>query len=183
MKIMFLLSAVLTMLMGCSNLDSDNNVDTDVKDNIKTQVETRQDLSSIIKELPTDWVKLTDKDGKLVIYNSCDAGNLLMSVTKKGNKFNLLLHGTQEDDEYEIIDSRQSKDTILLETKGWAGNNKQTFKMLWINKQNGTCRWITTYPGDYTSNEIFVSKDKAIKYETIVQPCVECWGDECHEAQ
>jgi hypothetical protein len=55
-----------------------------------------------LNSFPQDWVRLTDKNGKLVVYNSCDAGNLLVTISKKGESFEVLLHGQQEDYDFDI---------------------------------------------------------------------------------
>lgn len=183
MKTKIFLYTVLIMIVSCSSENTGQVADRNVIDSVKNPADVHQNMSFDVEKLPVDWVKLTNVDGKWVIYNSCDAGNLLMSISKNKSKFNLLLHGTQEDDEYEVLDGRQFKDTIFLETKGLSGNNKQIFKLLWINQQKGLARWITTHSSGYTSNEMFTVKDKMGNYETIVQSCVECWGDECDEAK
>lgn len=133
--------------------------------------------------LPNDWVKLTEKDGNLIVYNSCDAGNTLLTISKNKNRFELLLHGQQEDYKFIILESTQQRDTIYLEAKWKESDDQQTFKFFWINKERGLGNFTTTYSNGYTSNDLFVTKDKEKNFEKINQPCRECWGNECDELE
>lgn len=137
------------------------------------------DLNSFTKE----WVRLTDKDGKLVIYNSCDSGNLLLTISKNSDQFELLLHGQQEDSDFEILETTQLNDTIFLKAKWKDSNEKQDFKFFWTNKEKGLGRFITTYSNGFTSENLFVTRDKQKNFEKFDQPCKECWGDECDEME
>ena len=42
-----------------------------------------------LNSFPKEWVRLTDKDGKLIVYNSCDAGNLLLTISNNRDHFEL----------------------------------------------------------------------------------------------
>ncbi len=143
--------------------------------------EDTRTVSFDLKNLPSDWVQLTKKNGKFVVYNSCDSGNLLMTISKNENKFKLLLHGEQEDSEFEILKSFKLGDTIFLNTKSIDSGEAQKFSIFWLEKQKNTARWITKYPTGYISDNIFVSKEKQTNFERIDQPCKECWGEECDD--
>lgn len=131
-----------------------------------------------ITVFPKEWVRLTENNGKLIIYNSCDGGNLLLTIKKKGENFGLLLHGQQEDYDYEILESTQLGDTIFIKAKWTDSETKQDFKFFWTNKENGIGRWITTH-----FDEILVLADRQNDFEKVEQPCRECWGDECDEIE
>jgi hypothetical protein len=133
--------------------------------------------------LQNEWVRLTEKDGKLVVYNSCDAGNLLLTITKTKDYFDLLLHGQQEDYDFEILETSQINDTIFLNVKWKESDEKQDFKFFWTDKEKGLARFITTYSNGFTSDNLFVTKDKQTNFEKVDQPCKECWGDECDETE
>lgn len=133
--------------------------------------------------LPKDWVRLTEKDGHYIIYNSCDAGNLLIKISKKEKQFSLLLYGQQEDSEYEILESSERNDTLLLKAKLKEADEKQEFKFYWTDKAKGLGRFVTTFSSGFTSNNLFVSSDQQKKFKTVDQPCRECWGDECDEME
>ena len=134
-----------------------------------------------LNSFPNDWVRLTDKDGKLVVYNSCDAGNLLLTISKLNNHFELLLHGQQEDYDFKILEATQLNDIIYLKAKRKDSDEQQEFKFFWADKEKGLGRFITTYSNGFTSDNLFVTKDKQITFEKFDQPCRECWGDACDE--
>ena len=134
-----------------------------------------------LNTLSTDWVRLTERKGKLVVYNSCDLGNLIMSLSKSKDNFELLFHGGQEDEKFEIIDSYEHLDTIFITTNLKDSGRRQEFKLVWVDKLKGLSRWITTYSNGFTSNNFFVVKEKQTGFETEDQPCIECWGEECDE--
>lgn len=137
---------------------------------------------SDLDSLPKEWIKLTEYKNELVIYESCDMGNLLLSIINKGNNYKLLLLGTQEDSEFDILDVNQKEDTILIYTKSIDTKDNQVFKFLWVNKEKGIGRFITTYSETgFKSDLSFVSKEKRKKFKRIEQPCEECWGEECNE--
>lgn len=134
--------------------------------------------------LPKDWVRLTSTDSGLVVFNSCDGGNLLVSVLKNNNSYKLLLHGTQEDDEFDILESRiGANDTVFLKAKWVNLDEKQDFKFVWRDKEKKHAQWITTFSSGFTMDFIFVASDQQTNYPKIDQPCKECWGEECDELQ
>lgn len=136
-----------------------------------------------LNAFPKHWVRLTKKDGKLLVYNTCDAGNLLLTISKKNGRFGLLLHGQQEDADFEIVDATQADDTIFLQTKWKGANQAQSFKFFWTDRKNGLGRFVTTYPTGLVSDELFVIRNKQINFEKVDQPCRECWGEECDEIE
>ena len=136
-----------------------------------------------LKKLPKHWVKLTKMGGELVVFNSCDNGNLLLTISKKTDKYKLLLHGQQEDSEFEIIESFRQNDTIIIKAKLEDSEEKQIFKFSWLDKNKGIGHWITTYSNDFTLDYIFVEENNQISFKKVEQPCRECWGEECDEAE
>lgn len=136
-----------------------------------------------INTLPKNWVKLTEKNKKFIVFNSCDSGNLLLNISKKGNNFEILLHGQQEDSSFKILETKQLKDTVFITTISIDSNKKQSFKFFWTKKQQGVGRWITKFPNGFISDFTFVTNEKQNNFETIDQPCRECWGDECDELE
>lgn len=132
-----------------------------------------------LNTIPKEWVRLTEKSEKFIVFNSCDAGNLHLTISKKGEKFGLLLHCQQEDSDYEIVESNQVKDTVFINAKWVDSNKRQDFKFFWINKEKGLGRWVTQYPGGTLSDNTFVVAGRQNDFEKVDQPCRECWGDEC----
>lgn len=132
-----------------------------------------------LNTIPKEWVRLTDKNGKFIVYNSCDSGNLHLTISKKGEKFGLLLHGQQEDYDYEILESIEVLDTVFIFAKWVDSDKKQDFKFFWINKEKGLGRWVTQYSGGTLSDNTFIVAERQNDFEKVDQPCRECWGDEC----
>lgn len=131
--------------------------------------------------LPNHWIRLTEKDGNWVMFNSCYAGNQLITISKTKGRFEFLLHGEQEDSHLEILETTQRSDTVFIRTKLKNSDEEQVFKFYWTNIEMGLGRFITRYSNGFTSNELFVHRDKQTNFEKIDQPCRECWGDECDE--
>lgn len=136
---------------------------------VKNGPNTNFDLSMI----PSDWILLTETDSTRIIFNSCDAGNLLLTITD-GKK--LLMHGTQEDYEFVIDKAVLGKqDTVLISAHWKLSNEKELFKFSWIDKKQELGNWILL---NDNSQEIFVSKDRSSDYPVYNQPCKECWPEE-----
>lgn len=132
-----------------------------------------------IATLPADWVQLTKTDSGLIVYNSCDMGNLLLTITNKQNKPGILLHGTQEDSEFDILEAYQStKDTVIIKAQWYGSSKMQDFKFLWTDKAKQLGRWITTYENDFTSDNVFITAAKQNDFRKVDQPCRECHGDD-----
>ena len=110
---------------------------------ILTSCKETRTASFDLNTLATDWVRLTEREGKLIVYNSCDLGNLIMSLSRSKDNFELLLHGEQEDEKFEIIDSYEHLDTILITSKQKDSGTKQEFKLVWVDKLRGLGRWVT----------------------------------------
>lgn len=178
MKIKFLLliSTVLFWCIACYNTPKEETI-----------VEQKDDKLIVQKEfdiltLPKEWIRLTQTDSGFVVFNSCDAGNLLITIVKGKHSSSLLLHGSQEDYEFEILKSYLgTNDTVLIKAKWINSNELQDFKFVWINKEKKQGQWITQYSSGFTSNFLFVSTDQQTQYPKVDQPCIECWGEECDE--
>jgi len=130
------------------------------------------------QELETEWVRLTKTDSTYIVYNSCDAGN--MHITLKGE--NIILHGEQEDSEFTILEFLEvNKIITLVKTISKSSNEAQSFVFIWIDKEKGLGSWGTEFSNGHSWTYSFVLKDKASDYITVDQPCVECWGEECDD--
>lgn len=133
--------------------------------------------------IPKNWIQLTEINKKLAIYNSCDAGNLLITISSNSKNQSLLLHGQQENYDFSILNSYGLKDTVFIEAKWKDSNERQNFKFIWTDKENELANWITTFPSGSTSDNIFVTSGKKNNFTTINQPCKECWGEDCEEIE
>ncbi len=134
-----------------------------------------------MESLPNDWIRLSEQGGELVIYNSCDAGNLLLTIQKEKTQHHILLHGQQEDQSFSIVEFYEYKDTVFFNTELSKQETAQVFKFVWLDKQHGIANWSTTFADGLQSDFTFVSKEYQNQFEQIDQPCRECWGDECDE--
>ena len=135
-----------------------------------------------LNSLPTDWVELTKTDSGFIVFNSCDMGNSLLTITNKPNNRGLLLHGTQEDYDFDILEAYQTiNDTVIIKARWKESKKLQDWKFIWTNKAKQLGRWITTYSEgkDFISDNAFVTAANQKNFPKVDQPCRECWGDEC----
>lgn len=138
-------------------------------------VERKINLST----LPSDWVRLTETDSGLVIYNICEAGNRLLTITQEKDKFGILLHGLQEDYSYEVLEVLQGNDIIEIKAKWKNSEQLQNFKFSWFDSKNGIGIWETTFFSGRTDKYKFSTFERQFYFPIVDQPCSECWGDEC----
>jgi hypothetical protein len=138
-------------------------------------VEKSFDLST----LPSDWVKLTETDSGLVIYNTCGAGNRLLTILQENDKYGILLHGLQEDYSYEVLEAHQFNEIIEIKAKWKDSEQLQNFKFSWLDRENGIGVWETTYFSGRFDKFKFSTFERQFYYPIVDQPCSECWGDEC----
>jgi hypothetical protein len=131
--------------------------------------------------LQNKWVRLTEKNGKLVVYHSCDAGNLLLTIAKDKSHSSLLLRGQQEDYDFDIIETFHRNDTIFISTQSKKFEYKQDFTFYWTDKQKSLGRFTATLSNGFALDDLFVTINNQTNYEKVAQPCRECWGDECDE--
>lgn len=129
-----------------------------------------------LSQLPRNWVHLTETDSGLVVYNSCDAGNLLISFN---NKSEILFHGQQEDYEFEILKTLLTENDSVDIVTNWKGTtNKQVFKFHWIDKEKGLIRLASSSPSKVGDNFVFVNQEQQSEFPSYDQPCIECWPEE-----
>lgn len=129
-----------------------------------------------LAQIPQNWTHLTQTDSGLVIYNSCDAGNLLISLKDNSE---ILFHGQQEDYEFEIIEALKTKnDTIRIKTNWKGTSDVQTFNMKWVDKQKGLIQMVSADPNSIAIDFVFVDKQLEKAFPTFDQPCKECWPEE-----
>lgn len=146
------------------------------------EADKREELSSFnIEDIPSDWIRLTKTDSSSIIYNTCDGGNTLISIKKNIKGHNLLMHGSQEDYEFEIKNTLLDKNGNLLITATWVDSEeKQNIKFTWIDINSGLGKWETTFQPNYHHINEFVSKEFKDNFSEVEQPCIECWGEkEC----
>ncbi|MGQ2981959.1 hypothetical protein [Flavobacterium sp.] len=137
---------------------------------LNTTAQITADLNSI----PADWTKLTEMEDGLVVYNTCDGGNLRLKLYKEKNKWYLLSYGQQEDYLFEVKKASGTK-TIVLDGVWDGSDEKQQFSFSWTDRSKGLGRWEAKgWDWDHT----FVSLWDEVNHLHIVQPCKECWEEE-----
>lgn len=137
-----------------------------------------------ILSLPADWVKLTKTDSGMIIFNSCEGGNTIISLSKVKDTIGLLMHGTQEDYDFVVLRSVLMKnDTILVNLKWRGWDENQDIKFVWVDKAKQVAKWMTTYKEGSYVEYTCVTSDRQKDFKTVNQPCRECWGDECDERE
>jgi len=135
-----------------------------------------------LNDFPKEWINLTNSSKGYIIYNDCEMGNLKISINNLNGKYQLLLHGTQEDDDFDILEVQQSNDTIKLNALRKGFNQTQIFSFIWIDKQKNIGKWVTTYSENENVVNYIVTESRFQKnYESVEQPCVECWNQTCQD--
>jgi len=132
-----------------------------------------------LSTLPSDWVKLTETDSGLVIYNICGAGNRLLTILQEDDKFGILLHGLQEDYSYEVLEAHQVNEIVEIKAKWKDSEQLQNFKFSWFDRENGIGVWETTYFSGRIDKYKFSTFERQFYFPIVDQPCSDCWGDEC----
>ena len=133
---------------------------------------SRSESNFNLESIPSDWVNLTETDSGLIIFNSCNAGNLLIKV--KGDS-EIIMYGVQEDYEFAIDKVRNSSDTAILDVHWKGTTDKERFKFHWDNKSKQVGKWQLL---NSTVFGYFVSNEKSKEHIVYDQPCIECWPEE-----
>jgi len=122
------------------------------------------------------WVKLSKINNELIIYNSCDQGNLIIDVNENQH---ITLLGVQEEEIFDILKIEKNEILTSYYTKSQITKSVQVFNFRWIDKRKGTCEWSTTFSNGYYLNETFVNQKQKTNFKEYHQPCSDCWGKEC----
>lgn len=176
MKYLFI--TIVMLAFSCQNKSEQAEKPQTINSEVSVSAQ-KNDTTASVTALPSDWICLTDKDGELIIFNSCDGGNMLLTISEK----KLLLHGQQEDTEFIIKSIDESSNSTIIKTTGLTGEGSQDFIFKWIDKDKGLGKWSTTYdnPEKWHWEYTFVSAPHQKDFKLVNQPCKECWGDECDE--
>jgi len=119
--------------------------------------------------LPPDWIYLTKTDSGNVIFNSCDGGNSLVTITRVQDSLGLFFHGEQEDLAFKVLSSSIGNgDTVVIQTSGPGASPPQIFTFLWTDIEKGLGLW---------NQRTYVASNHKADYKDIYQPCSECWED------
>lgn len=175
-------SLLLFILMAChSSSTNEKEVTADL-----TQAKHSPTDTLSIKDIPQDWIELSEEQDKLVIIEPCDGTTAKLTLLNdKENTYQLLtVYGQMAD--YFIIKKVQSPSSDKIIFTGryeLAQDNTDTRIELQYDKAKQISRW-TTYNGDTYNTRIFTTEERAAKYTRKAQPCTECWSEEeCAEIQ
>lgn len=93
-----------------------------------------------LTEWPLNWTRLTKTDSTAIIFESCDGGNMLITVNPIDSL--ILFHGQQEDITYQYLESRISTDSTIHFIFGEDRiKDSFSFSWIWINKDEGVGIW------------------------------------------
>lgn len=157
MKKLIFVFVALTILFSCSE-------------------EPKQSIQ--VESLFSDWVELTENNGKQVIYSTCDGGNTTITIRKLEDSFMILLHGTQEDNMLIIREAyKKTSDTIYFTTVYKGTDQECTQKLVLTDSTKQIASWHFKYL-DMEFTKICVNSKNQNAFEFIKQPCRECFEDE-----
>src|SRR5688572_19167505 len=71
------------------------------------------EVERALLENPSSWIKLTEKDGKQVIYQPCDANNTEIRIAKD----TLYINWGQEEEFFSIVSFEEAGDKTLVKVK------------------------------------------------------------------
>lgn len=132
-------------------------------------------VSQEVANIPANWTRLTASKSEYTVYNTCDGGNLKISVYKDDKGWHLLCHGQQEDYLYRITRTVNERNQILFDCVSEDGSSKQQFRFQWTDKHKGLAQWEGL---GWNWKQTFVSLSHEIDFRHEVQPCQECWDAE-----
>ena len=125
-----------------------------------------------ITGMASKWSKLTEKDGKKVIFEPCDASNTAVKVDQEQKMITYM--GGQEAIEYPYSEAEQKDDGSVI----FKLNEGETISVSSPNAS--TSEWDLLFEGKI----VMTHSDNPEKYEVFEQPCLECWGpEECDEME
>jgi hypothetical protein len=129
-------------------------------------------------DFPSSWTMLTQREGKLVVFNPCDANNPVIEIRQD----TLYINFGQEEGFYNITSIlKNDHDKVILVAKPDFGDNPDKFKVEFLDKERKQARWFI-WSNDSTA-ETFTDTRFVNEYANIKQPCRECWGEDvCAEA-
>jgi len=117
--------------------------------------------------LPSEWRELSEINGKFV---ACDDPFEVLKI--EGNRLfrHYFARGEQSDSEYEILESYQTGDTVVISIKPTDGQEwTRDFKIIWIDKDKGVAKWIFNDEGGAVT---FVVNENALEF-----PNIKCFDD------
>lgn len=138
--------------------------------------EVKQDFTILLKELPKSYIQLTEKDGKQIIFNPCDAANGAITIQAKSNIYELVLMEGHEATLMKIISVEKKIDTYYFDVEVYDKLHQKGVSLKPLGNNFKTALWTINVFGNET-NDTYVVADFKDEYPIIDQPCSECWDD------
>lgn len=135
-----------------------------------------------IVEFPSSWIKLTNLENAQVIYKPCDAANSNFWIKMKNANW-ILAHEEGHETSFDtIVKIEKLNTTYTLYIHPEYDQPPFTIEVVELNSK-GISNWKwKRYNRDWES--LYVVSSSSSEFETIEQPCRECWDDYiCDESE
>ncbi|MCK9638667.1 MAG: hypothetical protein M0R39_02070 [Prolixibacteraceae bacterium] len=133
-------------------------------------------------KIENHWFNLTNKNGKLVLFERCDAE--IPQIIIDPEKREMTMKYGNEDAIFKINNTTYISDkelNINIIYSIFGRPQETTVKVIFIDIEKRITKWSFTLIDGKTvlENEyLMVSEAKSKNYKTIKQPCLECWPKE-----
>jgi len=143
--------------------------------------ETKKSIST--DSLYLNLTCLTEQGKELVIFESCDAGNIELSTYSLNDSFYILLHESQEDELFYVSQAYWLKSDTSYFVINYLGSSKTgLLKLKKLDSAKGTyyCN-ISIIETNYSM--ILVDEKNKNVFKKVKQLCKECWEEDeiCEE--
>ncbi|UKN03798.1 hypothetical protein K6119_09875 [Paracrocinitomix mangrovi] len=176
-----ILTSIIFIVISCN---SNSNIheslqETKNEQNSSDSIDIAKFQPYELDEFPKNWIQLTKTDSSFIIYESCDMGNGMISITEVENNWTILLHGTQEEFKFKIINSRiSSSGEILINSESFETNEKLNCSISWNEKYSGVAAWKFNWENGHSTINDYVNSEFEKEFEKVEQPCTDCWSQE-----
>ncbi len=130
-----------------------------------------------LAQFPKKWEKLTVIEKDTFVFIPCDAANRNISIYEKDNKLILQIEEGHETsfDTILNLNTRAQNSQYTIEVNRQYNSDAREYHIQFLKEQFlAEWNWKNSN-GSYS--EIFVIESDIGKYETVEQPCRECWDE------
>ncbi|WP_282080989.1 hypothetical protein [Aquimarina algiphila] len=172
-QLSILVCGFLIILLGCSQKNKQNsNVikENKIVDKVITQEKNGYEL---LKEIPKDWIALTQYNNQDVIFQPCDSENLSITIRKNANSYDLGISHGHDITFDSIIRITKKNNNYIFHCSNTS--NERLFSLTIINNKKGIGLWKNDFI--FKDGAKYVNRDRENLFQKIEQPCQECWDD------